>query len=145
MSVRTTPSYLCAFQSGVCRRYHDLVDPLEQRLQKLGVWRAWREPDRSINKDVSALAKQFVRTEKSMGSATDAWMQLAPLALQKVASVESMRAGTLTLLVESSAAAFEVDRALRGGLENDLKISVQGLLRVRTRLGKFQDDSKPRG
>jgi hypothetical protein len=121
------------------------VDPLEQRLQKLGVWRAWREPDRSINKDVSALAKQFVRTEKSMGSATDAWMQLAPLALQKVASVESMRAGTLTLLVESSAAAFEVDRALRGGLENDLKISVQGLLRVRTRLGKFPDDSKPRG
>ena len=120
------------------------MDPLEQRLQKLSAWRAWREPDRSINKDVSIFAKQFVRTEKSIGAASDAWMQLAPLALQKVASVESMRAGTLTLLVESSAAAFEVDRALRGGLENDLKNVVDGLLRIRTRLGKFQDGSQPR-
>ncbi|MCE9619682.1 MAG: DciA family protein [Planctomycetes bacterium] len=112
---------------------------LEHKLQKLGQWRAWREPDRSIGKDCSLMAKQLVRTEKSIGAASDAWMQLAPLGLQQVAAVESLRGGTLTLMVESSAAAFEVDRSLREGLQSDLMNAVPGLLRVRTRVGKFQE------
>ncbi len=110
---------------------------LEQRLQRLGQWRARRERDASIGAEVALLARQLKSNEKSIGAASDAWMQLAPLDLQKVAAVETMRGGTLTLLVESAAASFKVNQALRDGLENDLKNAVPGMMRARTRVGKF--------
>jgi hypothetical protein len=111
-----------------------LRDPLDQ-LKRLSGWRARPERGADVHGDVAGFARELRRLEKSIGLATDAWSRLAPPELQACACVETMRGGTLTLRVDGSAAAFEVDRALRSGLEGTLRQAVPGLMRIRTRVG----------
>lgn len=111
-----------------------MSDDLE-RLKRLGTWRAKPERLASATGDLSGMAREIRRLEKSIGAATDAWLRIAPPALQVVARVETLRGGTLTLVVDGSAAAFEVDRALRSGMEASLRMAVPGLMRIRTRVG----------
>jgi hypothetical protein len=105
------------------------------RIRRLAGWRA--RPDRvaSIAGDAGGFAREMRRLERSIGSATDAWARLAPPELQACATVETLRGGTLTLRVDGSAAAYEIDRTLRGGLEANLRMAIPGLVRVRTRIG----------
>lgn len=111
-----------------------MKDPLEQ-LKRLSDWRRRPERATAVQPDVAGFARELRRLEKSIGAATDAWTRLAPPELQACACVETLRGGTLTLRVDGSAAAFEVDRALRSGLEGTLRLAVPGLLRIRTRVG----------
>ena len=106
-----------------------------ERIRQLSGWRARPERGRDVQGDVRGFARDLRRMEKTIGSATDAWARIAPPELQVCAVVDTLRGGTLTLLVASSAAAFEVDRALRSGLETNLRLAVPGLMRVRTRVG----------
>jgi len=113
-----------------------MTDPIE-RIKQLGSWRAWRERGGVVKGDVASFARELRRMEKTMGTATDAWSRIAPPELQQCSSVETFRGGTLTLVVESSAAAFQVDRALRSGLEGSLRQAVPDLVRIRTRIGSI--------
>jgi len=109
-------------------------DPVEH-LKRLSGWRARPETVHAIGGDLGRMAREVKRLEKSIGAATDAWMRIAPPQLQSCARVETLRGGTLTLAVDGSAAAFEVDRALRSGMEASLRMAIPGLMRVRTRVG----------
>jgi hypothetical protein len=115
-----------------------MSDDLE-RLRRLGTWRARPERLASASGDLSGMAREIRRLEKSIGGATDAWIRIAPPALQAVARVDTLRGGTLTLVVDGSAAAFEVDRALRSGMEASLRMAIPGLMRIRTRVGGPQE------
>jgi hypothetical protein len=106
-----------------------------ERIRRLAGWRARPERGADLGGDVAGFARELRRLERSIGGATDAWARLAPPELQTCATVETMRGGTLTLRVDDSAAAYEVDRTLRSGLETNLRMAVPGLLRVRTRVG----------
>lgn len=105
------------------------------RIRKLAGWRTRPDRGAGMNGDVAGFARELRKLERSIGAATDAWARLAPAELQTCATVETLRGGTLTLRVDGSAAAYEVDRTLRGGLEANLRMAVPGLMRVRTRVG----------
>ena len=104
-------------------------------LRRLAGWRARPDRENEVGGDVAGCAREIRQLERSIGGATDAWARLAPKELQACATVETFRGGTLTLRVDGSAAAYEVDRTLRGGLEANLRMAVPGLVRVRTRVG----------
>ena len=110
-----------------------------ERIKQLSSWRARPDRGRDVTGDLAGMAREFKRLERTMGAATDAWSRLAPPELQACACVETFRGGTLTLRVDSSGASFEIDRALRGGLEANLRMAVPGLVRVRTRVGAPPD------
>ncbi|MFZ4721715.1 MAG: DciA family protein [Phycisphaerales bacterium] len=105
------------------------------RIRRLSGWRTRPERGAAVQGDVAGFARDLRKLERSIGAATDAWARLAPAELQTCATVETLRGGTLTLRVDGSAAAYEVDRTLRGGLEANLRMAVPGLMRVRTRVG----------
>lgn len=105
------------------------------RIRKLSGWRSRPERGSAVEGDVAGFARELRRLERSIGAATDAWARLAPPELQSCATIETMRGGTLTLRVDGSAAAYELDRTLRSGLEANLRMAVPGLMRVRTRVG----------
>jgi hypothetical protein len=105
------------------------------RIRRLSGWRSRPERGAGVQGDVAGFARELRKLERSIGAATDAWARLAPAELQTCATVETLRGGTLTLRVDGSAAAYEVDRTLRGGLEANLRMAVPGLMRVRTRVG----------
>lgn len=109
------------------------------RIRRLAGWRARPDRGREVAGDLAGVARDLKRLERTIGAATDAWARLAPPALQSCASVETFRGGTLTLRVDSSGAGFEIDRALRSGLEANLRMAVPGLVRVRTRVGAGPD------
>jgi hypothetical protein len=111
------------------------VSDAADRIKQLAAWRARPDRGREVKADVSGFARELRRLEKTIGAASDAWVRIAPPELQRCSVVETFRSGTLTLMVDSSAAAFEVDRALRSGLETNLRLAVPGLMRVRTRVG----------
>jgi hypothetical protein len=104
-------------------------------IRRLAGWRARPERGADLEKDVAGFARELRRLERSIGAATDAWARLAPAELQACATVETLRGGTLTLRVDGSAAAYEIDRTLRAGLEANLCMAIPGLVRVRTRVG----------
>ena len=105
------------------------------RIKQLSGWRARPDRGRETGGDLAGIARDLKKLERTIGAATDAWARLAPPELQACACVETLRGGTLTLRVDSSGAGFEIDRALRSGLETNLRMAVPGLLRVRTRVG----------
>lgn len=110
-------------------------DPLDH-IKKLSTWRVRPERVLDVHKDVGIFARDLRQLEKTIGSATDAWMRIAPPELQNCVRVETFRSGTLTLLADSSSAAFRTDRVLRSGLETNLRLAVPGLMRVRMRVGQ---------
>lgn len=106
-----------------------------ERIKRLSGWRSRPDRGREVTGDLVGIARDLKRLERTIGAATDAWSRLAPPELQSCACVETFRGGTLTLRVDSSGAGFEIDRALRSGLEANLRMAVPGLVRVRTRVG----------
>jgi len=110
-----------------------------ERIRQLSGWRARPDRGREVTGDLAGIARELKKLERTIGAATDAWSRLAPPELQACAWVETLRGGTLTLRVDSSGAGFEIDRALRSGLETNLRMAVPGLLRVRTRVGSAPD------
>ncbi len=106
------------------------------QLERLRAFRGRRERETSIEPLVGAISRELARQERAIGGAGRAWESLAPPELAGLARVVSYARGTLLLAVDDSAAAFEVDRALRGGLEGRLRAALRaGSLRVRVRVG----------
>jgi len=102
-----------------------MSDPQSEqaRLDRLRGWRNRKEPDRSL----SFLAEQFRRDIekpfKQLHGLTDLWIQLVPEALVAHTTLQSFSRGVLKVAVDSSARLYELDRALRDGLERRLIVS----------------------
>lgn len=99
--------------------------------------RRFREKDVSIVRMVNDLAREARRDIDRVGAFAEAWRAAMPPELVDATWIESSSPVQLLVGVESSAAAFAVDRALRGGALAALRRTLQAPgLRVRTRIGR---------
>jgi hypothetical protein len=104
-------------------------------LQRIQQHRNQRARDISIVSAVQGVAREASRHHKKLGQLSELWEQLLPPAIACRTSFSSLRAGTLYVIADSSAVAFELDRVLRAGVLAELRKRFDGtLVSVKTRL-----------
>lgn len=92
----------------------------DTRLAALRAARARRERDLSLGGLFDAARATLDRSRSRLGGAGDAWASCCPPGLAARASLVSLARGVLTVRVPDAPTRFELDRALRAGLENDV-------------------------
>lgn len=68
----------------------------------------------------SAAADELKRTQKHLHGAGEAWGEVCPAGLKEKSMVEGVARGTVTIRAADASTRFELDRALREGLEREL-------------------------
>jgi hypothetical protein len=107
-----------------------------QQLETLREHRGTRERDASISNVIAGTAQHATRTHRKLGQLIARWEELLPPDLTSHTSLGGLRNGVLHVVVDSSSAAYELDRLLRGGLEKQLQQRFRGsLARIRVRIG----------
>lgn len=108
------------------------------RLEQLRARRARPQPKWSIEGVIDAVEKESRKRQRNLGELIELWERLVPPDLAAEIRLQTFRAGVLTVMVETSAVRFELDRALLGGLEAALRQAFRGsLVRVKVVLGAF--------
>jgi hypothetical protein len=108
------------------------------KLERLRARRARPQPKWSIGGLIDAVEKEGRRRQRNLGELADLWERLVPPELARQTRLQGFRAGVLTVVVETSTARFELDRALRGGLEAALRQAFSAsLVRVKVAIGAF--------
>ncbi len=90
-------------------------------LERLRRLRSRPGPDTSIAELVAATARDAMRTHKRLGSLIQLWESLIPKDLANHTRVSGIRGGVGHVVVDSAATAYELDRHLRGGLEDQIR------------------------
>lgn len=127
-------------------RYDRSVDPRLTQTARLLALRGRREFDPAIARDVDGLLRSVKRSGGAISRARTIWDQVVPTELATKTRLESLRAGTLTVSADSSAALYEIDRLLRGSLRETLLVKSGGdIAKVRTRLATAQRPPASRG
>ena len=112
--------------------------PIRQ-LEMLRKHRGTRERDPSIARTIAGTAQHAQRTQRKLGQLIALWEELMPADLASHTSLAGLRNGVLHVIVDSSSAAYELDRLLRGGLTVQLQQRFRGsLVSVKTRIGKLE-------
>lgn len=120
----------------------DHRDPIRQ-IEFFRENRQSRQRDLSIRSLIENTADSAKRSHRKLGALIDLWEQLVPHELAEHTTLTALRGGTLHVTVDSSAAAYELDRALRGGLEQQIRGQYRGtLLRVRVKVGTVDELSE---
>ena len=116
------------------------MDESTQAQAQLARLRKWRNtPDRY--RGLSFIRDDFKQRvelpHKQVASIVDAWTRCVPPDLAADTRLESLRRGTLTVRVNSSAALHALDRLVRQGLDADLRAASRcpALTRIRLRRG----------
>ena len=65
-------------------------------------------------------ADELAKLERQLGGAGAAWARTCPATLLESTRVRSLVRGVLTVEVKGAPARFELDRALRAGMEREL-------------------------
>lgn len=108
------------------------------RLDQLRARRARPQPKWSIDGLIDAVEKDSRKRQRNLGELIELWERLLPPEVARQTKLQTFRAGVLTVIVETSPARFELDRALRGGLEAALRQAFRGsLVRVKVIVGTF--------
>ncbi len=111
-----------------------------QRLERLRQRRARPEADPSIGGLVVGVAERAARTQRRLGALTDVWESLVPAEIVAHTRLTSLRGGVARVVVDSASTAYELDRMLRGGLEQQLRRRFRGtLMRIRISIGGRHD------
>ena len=106
-------------------------------IDELRTWRTRPERDLGIASAILDLRKRSQRTHRRLGDLIDLWRAIVPPRLADHTRIASYRAGVLHVVVDSTAAQFELDRALREGLEAALRSRFRGtLVSVRPAAGR---------
>ena len=96
-----------------------------------------RRPPTSIEQIVKGVQKAAEQSHRRLGNVVDVWEAVVPADLVSRTRVMSLRGGTLHVAVLDSAVAFEVDRALRSGLEAAIRQSTRStLVRIKLRVSR---------
>lgn len=104
-----------------------------ERLRRL---RSRSGPDTSIAELVAATARDATRTHKRLGALIQLWETLVPKELADHTRVSGIRGGVGHVVVDSAATAYELDRHLRGGLEDQIRQRYPAtLVRIRVTVG----------
>ena len=102
------------------------------RLEQLRRWRS--RPDRAVAIEplIAARLKEARRHQKTLGSFVELWETVLPDELAGRTRVTGLRNGVVQVTVDSSATAYELDRRLREGLEQQMRRAFgKTLVRVR--------------
>lgn len=95
-------------------------DPASSYMNRLRQWRT--RPDRDLS--LGFLRDQFKREVekpyKQLHAIAEIWAELVPASLSEHVRLESLARGVLRVAVDSSSALYELDRLLRGGVEQEL-------------------------
>lgn len=98
--------------------------------------RARKEFDTGIARSVGSLLREAKQGERRNSKAAEALERALPKKLMEDAWIDSATTAQLTIGVESAAAAYAVDRALREGALAEIRTAMGApMLRVRTRVG----------
>ena len=97
-----------------------MTDPA-RRLEQLRNWRMRPERDDAIASLIDARAADAERTRKRLGSFVELWETVLPDDLATHTRVTAIRGGVVQVTVDSSATAYELDRCLREGLEEQMR------------------------
>ena len=118
--------------------YDIRVDGFKEQIDLLRKFRSSRDRDISITKLVKSFANQASQAKRKSGSFIDVWSQIVPTDLETQSRVVGLRGGVAHVVCQSSAAKFELDRALREGLEKELRSAYSStLVKVKVTLGKL--------
>jgi hypothetical protein len=117
------------------------MHPSLTRIAQLQSWRGRKTFEPSIARAVLSVADQAQRTQRRLGELADLWQELVPGEVAAQSALAGLRSGVLHVLADSAAAAFELDRLLRSGLEAELRTRYRGTLsRVRVRVGSLEHE-----
>lgn len=121
---------------------HDPRDPIRQ-IETFRENRQSRQRDLTIRSLIEGTAASAKRSHRQLGAIIDLWEQLVPRQLADHATIAGLRGGTLHVTVDSSAIAYDLDRLLRGGLEQQIREQYRGtLLRVRVKVGMVDEHAE---
>ena len=105
-----------------------------------------RDHNVPLSSFITKIAQQSARTEKRLGHAVDAWTQLVPPELAAESRIDTIRGGTLHVVVRSSPSLWTIDRLLRGGL-GDLLVREIGppVRQIRLIIGTIDPEADTNG
>ncbi len=113
----------------------DAVTDIEQ----LRRHRQRRERDLSIAQLVGAMADDARRTQRRLGALIDLWSQMVPRELEKHSRVVGVRGGVAAVQCDSASTKYELDRLLRQGLEQELRMRYPSTLtKIRLTVGDVE-------
>src|SRR5882672_4280748 len=111
--------------------------PLD-RLEQLRQQRGKPEREWGIGSVIASIEREGRRRDRNLGRAGELWDQLLPAELVRQTKLVGFRGGVLSVIVESASARYELDRALRGGLEQQLRAQLPNtLVRIKVTVGRF--------
>lgn len=94
--------------------------PAQSHLAKLRESRVRTERAQPLAGVFSAEARTLERERRRAAGVADVWNALCPPDLVNRTAIRSLRRGLLTIAVEDAPTRFELDRALRAGLEREI-------------------------
>jgi hypothetical protein len=96
------------------------TDPVQQHLDRLRASRSLPKRDLSLGFLSKQFQQEVAKPYKQLGDLAALWAELVPQRLVKASRLVGLSRGTLHVEVDHAAAHFEIDRLLRGGLQQDL-------------------------
>ncbi len=115
---------------------------LGQDIEKLRKHRSPAEPDLSIGSLVAEQARYAQQTRAQLGQMIDLWFQLVPTEVRNHTAIFALQRGVLMVDVDSASVRYELDRLLRGGLNEALRKHFRGTLRqVKLRLASNSNEN----
>ena len=96
------------------------TDPADQYLNRLRQWRNRREPDLTLGFLRDQFKRELLKPAKQLTEMAALWQELVPAHLAQHTRLESLSRGVLKVSIDSSSRLYELDRLLRGGLEQEL-------------------------
>jgi predicted nucleic acid-binding Zn ribbon protein len=107
------------------------------QINRLRTWRVREPRDTAIAPLIAQTAAEARRTRTRLGSLVDLWEALVPGDLAAHSRVTALRGGVAHVTASSSSVAYELDRRLREGLQQQMRRAFgRTLVRVKITVGK---------
>ena len=116
------------------------MDSQDKHLDNLRQWRVRKPKDVSTKFLGNYFKREIQKPFKQLQGITQAWVELIPADLQANSQLDKLSRGTLTVIVNSSATLYELDRQLRSGLQKQLSQACRptNLNRVKLIIGQVK-------
>jgi len=100
-------------------------------------------PKSTIGAEVKQLRTSLERTARRMGSAGDIWERLVPDSIRADTRLSGITGGVLHVVTGSASTSYALDRLLREGAEDAIRMASEGrITRVRMRVGRVDLGSR---
>ena len=111
------------------------------------VKRADHQPMPQLGPELITFFKHSVeKRQTKLWKIADCWGKLVPATLLEHCALESLHAGTLKVIVDSSSHLYELKQLLLSGLQDQVLLACKstGLRRINLRLGRWYEGDSPR-